>query len=309
MLYMSIVTPVYGNQLDLENLYRRLVATLTPITADFEIVMVNDQSPDNAWEVIQSLAKADPRVKGISLARNFGQHQAITAGIDAADGDWVVVMDCDLQDRPEEIPNLYAKAKEGYDIVVGRRSERKDGFITRATTRLFYVLFNYLTDQKLDSRVANFGIYSEKATNAIRAYSEKDRSFGLLAVLVGFRRAEIDVVHGERKVGKSGYNLRRRLTLAIDHVLSHSNKPLKMLIQLGLLLSFCSFAYSALLIARYVTDRGVPSGWTSVIVSILFSLGILTAAIGIVGLYVGKIYDQVKNRPLYIVDQTTFGQR
>lgn len=306
MPHLSIVTPVYGCQLALVMLYERLCEALAALTEDFEIIMVDDRSPDDAWSIIGQLARRDSRVRGVQLARNFGQHPAITAGIDLARGDWVVVMDCDLQDRPEEIPHLYAKAQEGFDVVVGLRVNRQDRWLTRASSRLFYVLFNYLTDQKLDSHIANFGIYSAQAIAAIRRFREKDRSFGLLALLVGFRRAEIAVQHGKRPVGRSSYNFRKRLDLAIDHILSHSARPLKLMIKFGFLIALCSFTYGGWQIIRHLGGDQSVLGWTSVIVSILFATGLLVTVIGIVGLYVGKIYDEVKARPLYLIAATTF---
>ncbi len=157
---------------------------MRPLSEDYELVLVNDASPDRSWEVIQELAQADPRIRGINLSRNFGQHHAITAGLDFVRGDWIVVMDCDLQDMPEEIPKLYRKALEGYDVVLGLRSNRQDGFLKKLGSNFFRLVFNYLTDSDLDNRAGNFGIYAKKVIESVVRMREQNRSFGLFALWV-----------------------------------------------------------------------------------------------------------------------------
>ena len=303
---LSIVSPVYGRQLDLRALHQRIVDAVAAWCGDFEIILVNDRSPDDAWDVIQDLARRDPRVRGVNLSRNFGQHCAITAGLHFVRGDWVVVMDCDLQDRPEEIPRLFAKAREGWDVVVGRRTERQDRASVNLTSKFFYVLFNYLTDQKLSHEVANFGVYSRKVIEAVKTFGERDRSFGLLVVLAGFRRCELEIGHAAREVGSSSYDFRKRLNMAFDLILSHSSKPLKLTAKVGFAVSVLSFLYAAFLVLRYFLVGTAVDGWTSLMVSQFFLFGVLTCVVGMVGLYVGKIHDQVKGRPLFIVDDKTF---
>ena len=268
--------------------------------------MVNDASPQNDWEVIKSIASKDNRVKGINLSKNFGQHAAISAGLEYCTGEWIVVMDCDLQDQPEEIIKLYQKSQEGFHVVVGKRMRRKDFFLVKLFSKLFYNLFNYLTEQNLDNRVANFGIYSRKVIDNVKRYKEKDRSFGLLVALVGFSRVEIEVVHAKRAKGASSYNFRKKINLAMDHILSHSNKPLKLAVKIGFLFTTGSIIYGFWLIIAYFVYANVATGWTSLMVSLFFLTGLIIAVVGMVGLYVGKIYDEVKERPLYIIDETTF---
>lgn len=304
--FISVVAPVYGCNECLKMLYDRLQTTLSKITENFEIILVDDASPDDTWNTIEALAKKDDRVKGVHLSKNFGQHYAITAGLDYSKGEWVVVMDCDLQDQPEEIEKLYNKAVTGYDQVVAVRENRQDRFLTRITSKLFYIVFNYLSDQTLDNRVANFGIYSRQVIDSIKCYKEQDRSFGLLAVLVGFKRAEIAVDHASRATGKSTYNVRKRITLALEHILSHSNKPLLLTVKMGFLFSLGATIYGSWLILRYFLWFHVTEGWTSVIVSLFFLSGLIVSVIGMLGIYIGKIYNEVKNRPLYIVKNTTF---
>lgn len=304
--YLSVVTPVYGCAEALPELCQRLHIVLGGITTDYEIIMVNDACPDGSWAVIQSLAAEDSRVKGINFSRNFGQHYAITAGLDFARSDWVVVMDCDLQDPPEEIPKLHEVARTGFDIVVGKRAERNDSWIRKWFSKNFYRLFSYFTGSKVDHRIASFGIYSKKVILSIRQLREQNRSFGLFALWVGFHRAEIDINHATRTHGRSSYTLGKMLRLAFDSIVAHSDRLLRLTVMLGFTLSMLSFSYALWIILRYFLWSTPVSGWTSIIVSIYFSTGVIIGAVGVVGLYVGKIFDEVKHRPLYLISDTTF---
>lgn len=305
-IHISIVTPIYGCSSCLEKLYERIVATLTKITKDFEIIMVNDASPDNAWETIKELAQKDSRVKGINLSRNFGQHKAITAGLDYAQGEWVVVMDCDLQDQPEEILKLYNKAQEGYDIIFGRRTERKDGFFKKLGSKLFYKFFDYFTESNVDNTIANFSIISNKALQSVKRLREQNRSYPLFINWVGFKRTDVDIEHSKREEGKSSYTFSKLINLAIDSIISQSNKPLKLSIKFGFIVSLFSLIYGIWLVLRYFIHDISVEGWTSVMVSIYFIGGLLFANMGILGLYLGKIFDETKERPIYLVQETTF---
>ncbi|BDY13578.1 glycosyltransferase family 2 protein [Hydrogenimonas cancrithermarum] len=304
--HISIVTPVYGCARALPELYQRLVKTLTPITENFDIIMVNDQSPDEAWDVILQLSAKDSRVKGINLSRNFGQHRAITAGLDYADGDWVVVMDCDLQDQPEEIVKLYNKAQEGYDVVFGRRATRKDSFFKKFSSKLYHRIFEFVSGMKTDESTANFSIISHNVVKYFRKMREQNRGYAPFIDWLGFKRADIDIEHAPRAYGKSSYSLRKLIALAIDSIVAHSNKPLRLSIEFGFLMTFFSLAYAIWLIIRYFAF-GVPvAGWTSVMVSIYLIGGLLFANMGILGLYIGKIFNETKQRPIYVVAETTF---
>ena len=305
-IHISIVTPIYGCCQSLNKLYERLNKSLSTITNDFEVIMINDSSPDNAWETIKELSKKDNRVKGINLSRNFGQHKAITAGLDYAKGDWIVVMDCDLQDQPEEIIKLYNKAIEGYDIVFGRRMERKDTFFKKLSSKLFYKVYDYFTDSKIDNTIANFSIISKKVLNTLKKMREQNRTYPLFVNWIGFKRTEINIEHSSRDEGKSSYTFSKLINLAIDSIVSQSNKPLKLSIKFGFILSFLSLIYACLLVLRYFIFSIPVEGWTSVMVSIYFIGGLLFANMGILGLYVGKIFDETKNRPIYIISEITF---
>jgi dolichol-phosphate mannosyltransferase len=199
MSHISVVIPVYKAENSLSELYQRLNSSLTLISEDFEIILVEDCGGDRSWEIILELANQDPRVKGIQFSRNFGQHYGITAGIDYCNADWVVVMDCDLQDRPEEIPRLYAKAKEGYDVVLAKRKNRQDAFFKKLTSKIFYQAFNYLADLEYDSEVGNFRIISRKVVSNLRLMREQLRFFGGLVDWMGFPSASIEVQHDSHR--------------------------------------------------------------------------------------------------------------
>lgn len=304
--HISVVTPVYGCARALPELYERLVETLSQITENFDIIMVNDQSPDEAWSVILQLSIKDPRVKGINLSRNFGQHRAITAGLDYADGEWVVVMDCDLQDQPEEIIKLYNKAQEGYDVVFGRRVARKDTFFKKITSKMYNRIMEFLSGMEHDESTANFSIISKNVVKYFRRMREQNRGYAPFVTWLGFRRADIDIEHAPRAYGRSSYSFRKLVSLAVDTIVAHSNKPLRLSIEFGFTITFLSILYALLLIIKYFF-YGVPvEGWTSVMVSIYFIGGLLFANLGILGLYIGKIFNETKNRPLYVVSETTF---
>lgn len=304
--FVSVVIPVYGCGRCLFDLFERLSAVLPAISDRYEIIMVNDASPDDSWKMINTLSQADNRVRGINLSRNFGQHNAITAGLDYAQGDWVVVMDCDLQHRPEEIPKLYNKAQEGYDLVVGMRNQRQDSYLKKLGSRLFYWILSYSVGFHVDSRLSNFGIYSKKVIRSITTLKEQNRPFGLLALWVGFRRIEIDIEHASRPYGKSSYNYRKMINLALDSILSYSDKVLRTTVKLGLLLSLISLLYASLLVLRYFFWSKPIQGWTSLIVSLYFTTGLIIGCVGVVGLYVDKVFNEVKHRPIYLIDSTTF---
>ena len=298
---LSIVSPVYRAEKMVHMLVERIVKSVTTITEDFEIILVNDASPDASWSVIEHECVQDKRVKGINLSRNFGQHYAITAGLHYAQGEWVVVMDCDLQDRPEEIPALYQKALEGYDIVYARRKQRQDKWLKRMTSRMFNAVLNWLSGLKKDKEVANFGIYNRKVIAEYIKIPEYARSFGSLIRYLGFRTTAIDVQHALRAEGKSSYTLHRMLKLTFDVIISNSNKPLRMAVGLGFSMSALSFLLALYnVVARMIGIISFP-GYTTTVFSIWFVGGLMLFVMGILGLYIGKIFDQVKGRPNYIV--------
>jgi glycosyltransferase involved in cell wall biosynthesis len=302
---LSVVVPVYGCESCLDELYRRLKKALRPLPLDHEILLVDDGSPGGAWARILALAARDPRVRGLRLSRNFGQHQAISAGLDQALGDYVVVMDCDLQDDPAEIPRLFAALGQGHDAVLALRSTRQDPWWKRQASGLFYRGLGYLTDTPLDARVANFGVYRASVIQAVRSMGDRTRFFPVMVRWVGFKLGTLEVAHGPRYAGGSSYSLRRLLKLGANVVLTFSNKPLRIIVNLGFAVSGLAAAYALYVLAlAYARDITVP-GWTSVIISMWFLSGIQMITGGIVGIYIGKIFDATKERPGYIVGEAT----
>jgi polyisoprenyl-phosphate glycosyltransferase len=302
---ISVVTPAYRCAECIPELCRRLAAVLERIDSNFEIVIVNDASPDRDWEIIQELARADRRIKGINLSRNFGQHHAITAGVDHASGDWIVVMDCDLQDQPEEIVKLYQAATvQGHDVVFARRENRKDSLLKLVASRLFHLVLNRLVDIRITPGISNFSIFSRRVAENYRRLRQGSRSHGLTLLWCGFKVGYVDAAHAARFAGKTTYNLRRSVWLAIETITSQSNRPLHMSIRFGFAMAALAMGFACYFAVRSLFLGVAVSGWTSTIVSLYLLGGLLIANMGIIGLYLGKVFDEAKQRPIYIVSDT-----
>lgn len=302
---ISVVVPIYECSECLGELYNRLVQTLEAITESFELIFVNDASTDSVWDLIISLASNDGRVRGIDLSRNFGQHAAISAGLDRATGKWVVVMDCDLQDRPEAIQILYSTAVTGFDQVVAIKTERQHSILQRVTAWAYVVFMSKICGVKINQNIGNFGIYSESVIEQIRNLKEQSLTFGLAAIWVGFNRVEIPIVHDKRTHGRTTYTLRKLVSSAISGLTSYSDRPLKLVVLTGFLTAGFATVIGLLILINQIVVGGATSGWTSLIVVVLTMFGVLMAAVGIVGLYVGKALQETKGRPRYIVRTKT----
>ncbi len=300
---ISVVSPVYRAEDLVSTLVARICAVLDPLVARFEIILVDDGSPDNGWAEIKQACSRDSRVVGIRLSRNFGQHYAISAGLSRARGRWVVVMDCDLQDQPEEIVALYQKAREGFDIVLARRANRQDGLIKVASSRAFYGFLNYLTGVQQDATIANFGIYERKVITAINQMTESIRYFPTMVRWVGFKRTAIDVAHAARPAGKTSYNWSRLLNLALDIALSYSDKPLKLVVRAGTLVSLVGFVFAGYTVVQALRGHIVVLGYASLIVSLWLLSGLIILILGVIGLYIGKVFEGVKRRPPFIMSE------
>lgn len=303
MPLLSIVSPVYKAERIVPELVRRIVESVKTVTEDYEVILVCDGSPDNSWLAIKEECAKNEKVKGVNLSRNFGQHYAITAGMRYAKGEWVVLMDCDLQDPPEEIPRLHAKALEGYDIVQSRRIHRKDGFFKRMSSVAFHVVFDWFSGMKTDNTISNLGIYSHKVIDAFNEMQETSRSFGTLLSYVGFKRCTIDVEHSDRFEGKSSYSFRKLMKLMFDITISNSNKPLRIITGIGFSFSLLAFLLALYNVLAYFWGINNLQGFTTTVFSIWFMGGMLMMVLGVLGLYIGKIFNQVKQRPLFIVDE------
>lgn len=300
---ISVISPVYGSASLINELITRLETALFDISDEYEIILVEDHSPDNSWEIIKVNCDKNNKIKGIKLSRNFGQHYAITAVLEASCGEWVVIMDCDLQDRPEEIPLLYQKALEGYYIVQARRKVRKDRFLKRLFSKIFYSCLSWLTGTKHDPAIANFGIYHRKVVDAICSMKESIRYFPTMVKWVGFKSVTIDVQHDMRMEGKSSYSFVKLLRLALDIILAYSDKPLRLTVKAGLAISGSAFIFALYTLYRSLRGEISVMGYASLIVSIWFFSGLIIFILGIVGLYVGKTFEGVKNRPVYVVEE------
>jgi len=300
---ISIVSPVYRAEKILPILVSEINLVMERIGEDYEIILVDDRSPDNSWEVMKVLSSQNSKIKSIRLSRNFGQHSAIFAGLTKTKGDWVVVMDCDMQDQPKEIAKLYKKALEGYDIVLGQRENRKDKFLKKLSSKLFYKVFNYLSGGQFNNEIGNFGIYKKKVIDSILNINDYIKFFPLFINWVGFRNISIPIEHGEREEGKSSYSISRLLKLAFNVIISFSDKPLRLFINFGLGISILSFILGIYYLYLSITHKITQPGFSSLILSIWFLSGIIISCIGIVGVYLGKTFDQAKNRPTFIIDE------
>lgn len=302
-IHISIVSPIYYGQNLVNILVQEVEKNVSILTNDYEIILVEDASPDKSWQQIQTICSTNKKVKGVKLSRNFGQHYAITAGLEHAKGKWVIVMDCDLQDRPDQISKLYHKATEGYDIVLARRAVRLDNPLKKLSSIFFYKLFGYLTDTVQDPTVANFGVYNCKVIQAILAMKDHIRYFPTMSQWVGFNKAYVDVQHGEREVGSSSYSWRKLIQLAINNIIAFSLKPLRITVQIGLLISIISAFIGIVYLTQYFMGYTTVSGFTSIIISVWFLAGVIIFILGIIGIYLGKVFEKVKDRPIYIIDK------
>ena len=302
---ISVVSPVYLAEECVVELCQRLISELSRLTNDFEIILVDDRSPDKSWSVIQKQSKLDRRVKGIRLARNFGQHQAITAGLDAAQGDWIVVMDCDLQDPPEGISALYQEALRGYEIVVARFELRRESGFRQFISKTFWRMLSWLAGLEFDPRVGNFRIMSRLVVDNMGQYREQLRYLGGIVALMGFTSSHVAMARHSRFKGESSYTFSRLASIATDIALAYSDKPLKISIFIGLFITLGSFLVGGIALALQIAGIVQMPGWTSVIVSLYAIGGLILANLGVIGYYLGRTFDEVKRRPLYIVESTT----
>ncbi len=303
---ISVVSPVYKAEKIVPVLVSRIVEEVSKVTDNFEIVLVEDCGPDNSWSKIEEEARKDTRVKGIKLSRNFGQHYAITAGFTYAQGDYVILMDCDLQDNPKYIKDLYQSALTGNDIVLTYKEKRKHSFFKNLFASVYFVVFNYLIDNKDYNSSKNVGAYSllsRKALNAFLSMKEYHRHYLLIVRMLGFTKAYVPIEHEARFEGKSSYSFSKLVKHAMYAITSQSDKLLRISISLGFCMFLFSLVWAAVIIYRYFTT-GLLNGYASIMIFELLGTGIILISIGVAGMYIGKIFEQVKERPLFIVDKS-----
>jgi polyisoprenyl-phosphate glycosyltransferase len=298
---LSVVVPVYGCVDCLVALHDRLIASVAGITDDYEFVFVDDRSVDGGWEVLQRLSLREPQTRALRLSRNFGQDAAITAGLAQARGAWVVVMDCDLQEAPEDIPRLWAAAGEGYDLVrTVRRGWRHSAF--RRWTSRTYRRLTLETDVRPD--YSNLSLLSRQVVDAFLRLHDRDREFMIALDWLGFDSTAIEIEHHERHAGESGYTLQKLIRVALDGMFFRSTVLLRLVVLVGFVIALVGLVIAAFEIIDYFVepDKTVP-GYTSLAVLLLVLAGVIIGSVGVVGLYVGRIFEQVKNRPLYLIAQ------
>jgi polyisoprenyl-phosphate glycosyltransferase len=302
-LELSVVVPVYGCRDCLADLHRRLTEQVAAITPDYELILVDDRSPDGSWTVLKALSEADPKVKAIRLSRNFGQHNAITAGLAASRGRWTVVMDCDLQDPPEEIPRLLDALSNGrYDLVLAQRESRADSWLRVALARLYFKLLNTFMGTDIDGRFGTFSVLSRKVVDAYLDLGDRDRHYLFVLHWLGFERGTVQVPHAERPSGSSSYRLTALIRHAVRGVFFQTTNVLLYIVCFGFLL-----AAAGMLLAIYdvilVALAHPPPGYTSVMVATIIIGGFIIVSTGVTGLYIGRVFEQVKGRPLYVIDE------
>jgi glycosyltransferase involved in cell wall biosynthesis len=304
MVHLSVVIPVYNESSLIDELVKRVKINIKLITEDYEIIIVDDGSQDATWNFIENAAKSENKIKGIKFSRNFGHHYAITAGLHNANGDWVVVMDGDLQDRPEVIPELYHRVKSGFDVVFVSRRNRPETLYYRMAQKIFYWLLRLLSGINFDSRQANFSIISKKVVEAFKIFPENARFYGSTIKWLGFKTADLEADHGVRFSGRPSYTLRKRIKLAVDIILSFSERPLKFAIGFGIFSSTISFIFFLDMTLGRSSSLNDEVTTTFILSSLYFLSGSILIVLGIIGVFLGRVFQETKKRPLYIISES-----
>ncbi len=301
---LSIVVPVYNEQEVIDETFRRLSEVFADFFMEVEYIFINDGSRDNTYSKLKEIALKDSRVRVINFARNFGHQIAITAGMDYAKGDAVVIIDADLQDPPEVILKMVEKWQEGFEVVYGKRLQREgETFFKKLTAKMFYRFLDSMTDVKLPVDVGDFRLIDRKVCEAMKCLPERSRYVRGLVSWVGFKQSSVEYRREKRFAGETKYPLKKMLKLAGDGIFSFSYKPLKLATFVGMLVSIFSFIYLVVVLVQKFIKNDVVSGWASSIAVTLFLNGVMLIVLGIMGEYVGRIYEEVKARPLYIVGE------
>lgn len=305
LLDLTVVSPVYGCVGCLQRLVDEAKAAADELGLSVEVILVDDASPDAAWPTIVQLCLTRPWLRGIRLSRNFGQHAAISRGIATGRGTWTVVMDCDLQDPPSAIVDLYRHAVAGgYDVVFAQRINRQDRPTKRFLSWGFHKVLSWLTGVHQDESTANFGIYRRPVIDAVVAMPERDRTFPLMVRWVGFSQSTLPVQHAPRAEGRSAYSMRRMLKLALQVILGYSSKPLRIVAWCGLGAAAVSFAIATAALWLFFQGQIAVAGYTSIAASLWLLGGMILVGLGVVGLYVGQVFANVQGRPTSIIAES-----
>ncbi|MCS7461587.1 glycosyltransferase family 2 protein [Paenibacillus doosanensis] len=302
----SVVIPVYNEEAVVHETYRRLKTVMNGMGETYELLFVNDGSRDRTAEILMEYSQIDDTVKLLDFSRNFGHQIAITAGMDYAAGDAVIVIDADLQDPPELIPDMIAKWREGFDVVYAKRTKRRgESWFKKLTARMFYRLLRLSTDIAIPLDTGDFRLLDRRVCDEMKRIPESNRFVRGLVSWIGFRQTSVEYERDERHAGQTHYPLKKMLKLSLDGITSFSYKPLKLAGYLGFLLSVSGFMYMLYVFyAKLFTDAAIP-GWTSITIIQLIFNGFILIILGIVGEYIGRIYDETKGRPLYIIRKSS----
>lgn len=300
----TVIVPVYNEELVIKECYLRLTAVMNKINEPYELIFVNDGSMDKTAQIINEYYENDKNIRIINFSRNFGHQQAITAGMDYARGDAVVIIDADLQDPPEVIIEMVKIWKEGYDVIYGKRQQRKgETFFKKITSKYFYKLLKNMTSFDIPVDTGDFRLIDRKVCDVMKSLKEKNRYVRGLVSWVGFKQTYINYVREERFAGKTKYPLKKMIQLALDGITSFSYKPLKLASAIGFFISMISFIYLIVVLIQRLFTNTTIQGWSSIVAIILFSQGIVLIMLGLMGEYIGRTYDEIKNRPVYIVTE------
>ena len=303
MARLAVVVPVYQAEAALAELLAELTPHLAAVTEDWEIWLVDDGSADASWSAIASAAAADHRVRGLRLIRNFGEHVAITAGLDRVDADFVVIMACDLQDDPAAIPAMIAAAERGADLVLVRRVKRRDAWLKRLLARLFYEVISFLVYVDYDYRVGNFRLLTRRAVDYFRQHRERTRNVNAIMALMGVRTAYVDATHRPRRHGRSTYTLGRSMRMALSVIVGYSDIPLLVSGAVGGVLLIGALTFGAWLAVRPSSADATPD--LAAIAALVAGIGgLIMVNFGIVGAYLGRAVREVKERPMYFISDS-----
>lgn len=302
---ISVVIPVYFEEAVVEECYRRLTEVLGRMSLAYELVFINDGSRDRTLEILDSISQRDKRVKVISFSRNFGHQVAVTAGVDRAKGDAVIIIDADLQDPPEIIPEMVNLWQKGYEVVYGKRKKRKgETFFKRATAKLFYKFLTRMSDVKIPRDTGDFRLIDRKVVEALKKMPERNRFLRGMISWVGYRQTALEYERDARYAGSTKYPLKKMMKFAIDGILSFSSKPLRLAQYLGffaVIVALSIFMYA--FVYKIAGGKNLVYGWASIMTTVSFLGGVQLICVGILGEYIGRIYDEIKGRPLYIVER------
>jgi dolichol-phosphate mannosyltransferase len=300
---LSVVIPVYNETELIEELIGRTNKVLLEMAISYEILLVDDGSVDDSWAKITSLKARFPNLKSIKFSRNFGHHYAISAGLREVTGDFAVVMDGDLQDRPEVIPKLFQKIHEGFDVVFVARENRPESKLYLLLQRIYYFVLNTLSGLEFNSKYANFSIINRKVIDSFNLLSENTRFYGSSILWLGYKKGEVSAQHGTRFAGKPSYTISKRIRLALDVIIAFSDRPLKFAIYLGITQALVSIIFVANLVSKYFLGSNSESIQEIILASIFLSTGIIVLILGLIGIYIGRIYRETKMRPLFLISE------